>query len=123
MRERRGNGNICNFLVDLFNILKSLCGDQDVADNIPAFKLLLKYPKLTPYMFAFVEMKPKTLKAFAEVASHYYGFRDDANRLGKREGDCIVSCRLENFKKSFGRRVKNAYHILLLSREEQKTSL
>ena len=77
LRQEKGTAYVP--LVDLFNILKSLCGDQDVADNIPAFKLLLKYPKLTPYMFAFVEMKPKTLKAFAEVASHYYGFRDDAD--------------------------------------------
>lgn len=66
-------------LVDLFNTLKEMGTYQDVVDNIPEFKLLLKYPKLTPYMYAFVEMKPGTVKGIMKVASRDYAFRDDAD--------------------------------------------
>lgn len=43
-------------LVDLFNTLKALAEYQDVYDNFKEFKLLMKYPKLTPYMYSFVEI-------------------------------------------------------------------
>lgn len=66
-------------LVDLFNILKKLGAYQDVADNIPEFKLLLKYPNLTPYMFSFVEMKPSTIKGIMEIAKRDYAFRDETD--------------------------------------------
>lgn len=66
-------------LVDLFNKLQSLSDNQDVVDNISEFKLLLKYPNLTPYMFAFVEMKPSTLKGIVKVANKDYSFRDDTD--------------------------------------------
>ena len=68
-------------LVDLFNILQSIEEYQDVVDNIPEFKLLLKYPNLTPYMFAFVEMKPATLKGIVDVANKDYVFRNDTDFL------------------------------------------
>ncbi len=66
-------------LVDLFNILKGIGEYRDVVDNIPEFKLLLKYPNLTPYMFAFVEMKPTTVKGIVNVANRDYAFRDDTD--------------------------------------------
>jgi hypothetical protein len=68
-------------LVDLFNALKEIGDYQDVVDNFPEFKLLLKYPNLTPYMFAFVEMKPDTVKGLVNVANREYFFRDDTDFL------------------------------------------
>lgn len=66
-------------LVDLFNILQDVGEYQDVVDNISEFKLLLKYPNLTPYMFSFVEMKPSTIRGMIDVANRDYSFRDDAD--------------------------------------------
>ena len=66
-------------LVDMYNILQSIGEYQDVVDNIPEFKLLLKYPNLTPYMFSFVEMKPSTVKSMVDVANRDYVFRDDTD--------------------------------------------
>ena len=66
-------------VVDLFNILQSIAGNSDVVDNFGEFKLLLKYPNLTPYMFAFVDMKPNTLKGMTDVANRDYSFRNEAD--------------------------------------------
>lgn len=66
-------------LVDMYNILQSIGEYQDVVDNIPEFKLLLKYPNLTPYMFSFVEMKPSTVKSMVDIAKRDYVFRDDTD--------------------------------------------
>ena len=66
-------------VVDLFNILQSIAGNSDVVDNFGEFKLLLKYPNLTPYMFAFVDMKPNTLKGMTDVANKDYSFRNEAD--------------------------------------------
>lgn len=66
-------------LVDLFNILQSIGSYQDVVDNMPEFKLLLKYPALTPYMYAFVDMKPATVKGMMDVANREYRFRDETD--------------------------------------------
>lgn len=63
-------------LVDLFNNLQELTKHQDVADNLPEFKLLIQYSNLTPYMFAFVEMKPDTLNGIFDIANRDYSFRD-----------------------------------------------
>lgn len=77
VRQERGTEYVP--LVDLLNILQSIGDYQDVVDNIPEFKLLLKYPNLTPYMFAFVEMKPSTVKGLVNVAHKDYSFRDDTD--------------------------------------------
>lgn len=66
-------------LVDMFNILQSIGEYQDVADNMEEFKLLLKYPTLTPYMYSFVEMKAKTIKGMVEIANREYAFKDDVD--------------------------------------------
>ena len=66
-------------LVDLFNILQTLSEYKDVADNIPAFKLLLQYPNLTPYMYSFVNMKPVTVKEITDIANRDYKFRDQTD--------------------------------------------
>lgn len=77
IRQERGTEYVP--LVDLFNILQSIGDYQDVVDNIPEFKLLLKYPNLTPYMFSFVEMRPSTVKGLVNVANRDYAFRDDTD--------------------------------------------
>lgn len=77
VRQERGAEYVP--LVDLFNILQSIGEYQDVVDNIPEFKLLMKYPNLTPYMFSFVEMKPSTMKGMIYVAKRDYTFRDDTD--------------------------------------------
>lgn len=63
-------------LTDLYNKLKNLCQCKDVKDNFDAFMLLLRYPNLTSYMYAFKEMKEKTLNQFVAVAKKDYGFMD-----------------------------------------------
>lgn len=68
-------------LVEMFNTLQAIGEYQDVVDNFQEFKLLLKYPDLTPYMFAFVEMKPATVDGIVKVANKYYSFRDDTDFL------------------------------------------
>ena len=45
------------------------------------FKLLIKYPSLTPYMFAFVEMKPSTLSGMMDVAKRDCSFRDETDLI------------------------------------------
>lgn len=76
-RQERGTEYVP--LVDLFNTLQSMSEYQDVVDNFSKFKILLKYPNLTPYMYSFVEMKPKTLKGILDVANRDYVFRDDVD--------------------------------------------
>lgn len=66
-------------LLDMFNLLKTIIQNRDVVDNFQEFKLLLRYPTLTPYMYAFVEMKPVTMKGLINVANREYVFRDDAD--------------------------------------------
>ena len=77
IRQERGQEYVP--LVDMFNTLKAIGDYQDVVDNFPEFNLLLKYPDLTPYMFAFVEMKPATVEGIVKVANKYYSFRDDTD--------------------------------------------
>lgn len=66
-------------LVDLFNTLQVLAGYRDIVDNLSEFKLLIKYPNLTPYMYSFVEMKANTLKGIINIANKDYVFRDDTD--------------------------------------------
>ncbi len=76
---RQENGTEYVPLVDLFNILQNVGTYRDVVDNIQQFKLLLKFPKLTPYMFSFTEMKPGTIKGMVQLANRDYSFRDDSD--------------------------------------------
>ena len=75
-KAEQGKGSEYKPLVDLFNNLQVLSSHQDVVDNLPEFKLLIQYPSLTPYMFAFVEMRPDTLDGIFDVANRNYNFRD-----------------------------------------------
>lgn len=68
-------------LVDMFNILQELGGHKDVMDNMEEFKLLLKYPDLTPYMYLFVEMTPKTVRGMVETADRNHDFRNETDFL------------------------------------------
>lgn len=77
IRQERGTEYIP--LVDMFNIFQSVGDYRDVVDNILEFKLLLKYPNLTPYMYSFVDMKPSTMKGIIDVADREYVFRDDTD--------------------------------------------
>ena len=79
IRQEKGSEYIP--LVDLFNTLQSMAEYQDIVDNFGEFKLLVRYPKLTPYMFAFVDMKPATLRGLYEVANSEYVFRDESDFL------------------------------------------
>lgn len=77
VRQERGMEYVP--LVDLFNTLQILASYRDVVDNLSEFKLLIKYPNLTPYMYSFTEMKPDTLKGLIHVANKDYVFRDDTD--------------------------------------------
>lgn len=61
-------------MADLFNTLYDLTQEKDVCDNFGEFKLLLKYPLLSPYMFEFEDVKPATLKEFYSYAAGLYDF-------------------------------------------------
>lgn len=63
-------------IVDLFNTLAEVVQYKDVVDNFTEFKLLLKYPRLSPYMYVFNEIKPNSLNSFYRIASTEYAFRD-----------------------------------------------
>lgn len=77
VRQERGNDFIP--LVDFFNILQSIGNSKDIIDNFQEFKLLLKYPALTPYMYSFVDMKASTLKELYKIAKENYLFRDETD--------------------------------------------
>ncbi len=70
-------------LQDLFNTMGEMTEYGDVVDNIPEFKLLIKYPVLTPYMHSFSEMKAETMKGIWGIASREYAFRDEADFILK----------------------------------------
>lgn len=63
-------------LVDFFNRLIKILKYNDVVDNYPEFKLLMQYPKITPYMYLLENVKSATLKELYNIVSIYYGFRD-----------------------------------------------
>lgn len=73
---RLDRGQIFTPIVDLFNTIAELITYKDVVDNFSEFKLLLKYPKLSPYMYIFDEIKPTSLKKFFAIANTEYPFRD-----------------------------------------------
>lgn len=66
-------------LVDLFNTLQTLSEYRDVVDNFAEFKLLIRYPNLTPYMYSLTEMKKSTLTGMIEIANRDYFFRDETD--------------------------------------------
>lgn len=68
-------------LIELFNILQNLGNNKDVIDNFVEFKLLLKYPKLTPYMFLCGDMKPKSINQLYNIAIRYYDFDNEQDFL------------------------------------------
>lgn len=77
VRQEKGNSYIP--LVDILNEFKKMCEYADVVDNFAEFKLLVRYPSLSPYMYSFVEMKPSTLKKFEKVASDEYDFMNETD--------------------------------------------
>lgn len=107
VRQEKGSDFIC--MVDLFNKLGELCECQDVVDNFEEFKLLVKYPSLTPYMYSFVEMKKPTLKGLMDVANKEYVFRDEA--------DFIISY-YNPVRDNFG--ITNSTAILQIIKKAQK---
>ncbi len=74
--QRQEKGQEYAPLVDLFNTLADIMDYRDVVDNFTEFKLLIQYPKLTPYMYGFDDMKQSTLNGIFEVAKGEYFFRD-----------------------------------------------
>lgn len=77
--RKQEKGNAYVHVVNLFNKLYDLAKHADVRCNLEEFKLLLRYPKLTPYMFLFVEMKPKTIQEIAKIAQREYSFRNETD--------------------------------------------
>lgn len=63
-------------LVDLYNTMEVLLQAEDVVWNFTEFKILIKYPKLTPYMYEIRELKEKSLKEFYEISKKEYDFID-----------------------------------------------
>ncbi len=111
LRQEKGTEYVP--LVDFFNILQSISEYRDVVDNMQEFKLLLKYPNLTPYMFAFVEMKPNTLRAMVEVAKRDYSFRNETdfylNYYGKLYDNFgIINTGIGNIIKEAEKRAKQS---------------
>lgn len=74
--QRQERGTEYAVLLDLFNSLNDILNYRDVVDNFPEFKLLMKYPKLTPYMHEFEDMKQSTINGILEIANRDYRFRD-----------------------------------------------
>jgi len=79
VRQEKGTNYVP--LVDILNIMKSVAEYRDVVDNFEEFKLLLKYPSLTPYMHAFGDMKPTTVKGISQIAEKTYDFTDETDFL------------------------------------------
>lgn len=77
MRQEKGSQYVP--LVDMLNILETVGEYQDIVDNISEFKLLLKYPNLTPYMYAFVDVKMTTIKGLIQIANKYYHFINESD--------------------------------------------
>lgn len=75
VRQEKGSEFIP--LVDLFNWLQNIVRLNDVKDNYAEFKLLIKYAKLTPYMYSISEMKKGTFEKIVDIARSEYGFRND----------------------------------------------
>ena len=73
---KQENGSVYAPLLDFFNTFAEIVQYTDVVDNYEEFKLLIKYSKLTPYMYVFEDVKVKTIKDFFNLAKKYYGFRD-----------------------------------------------
>lgn len=63
-------------IVDIFNNMADIMEYSDVVDNYEEMKLLIRYEKLTPYMYCLNEVKENTLNALFQKALDIYGFRD-----------------------------------------------
>lgn len=73
-RQEKGQAYIP--LVTFYNSMMDVLGYKDVQQNWEAFKLMLQYSKLTPYMYGLEVVKPDTLKQLYAIASQNYLFRD-----------------------------------------------
>ena len=74
VRQEKGEDYLA--MVDFVNGISTILSYDDIKDNFEEFKLLIKYPNLTPYMFCLSMMKKKSLDALFEVAENEYGFRN-----------------------------------------------
>lgn len=64
-------------ILELLLTIRRIAEYRDVADNFSEFKLLLRYPKLSPYMYLFQDMHLATWKGFFAFASNEYGFQNE----------------------------------------------
>lgn len=74
---RQEKGTAFTPLVDAINILIDISKYSDVIDNFYEFKLLVKYPELTPYMYEFISVRNETFKGIYNIASKEYSFRNE----------------------------------------------
>lgn len=63
-------------LVKLYNSMTDILEYKDVVDNWKPFKLMVKYAKLSPYMYGLDVVKPNTLEQLYQVARQAYLFGD-----------------------------------------------
>ena len=63
-------------LVDFYNSMADMLDYKDVCDNWKEFQIIIKYSKLTPYMYGLTEMKPESLNGLYKIAGKEYSFRD-----------------------------------------------
>lgn len=78
IRQEQGFESLVKY-INVLNNFRNCLKSNDVRDNFTNFKMMLKYPDLTPYMYTFVEMKNETMDAFYKVADHDYHFQNKDN--------------------------------------------
>ncbi len=74
--RRQEKGHAYDPLVDFFNGMSEMSQRKDVQDNFGEFKLLVKYPALTPYMYEAETVDENTLEDFFVIAYNEYDFYD-----------------------------------------------
>lgn len=63
-------------LVDLFNTLDEIIELEEIYDNYDEFYLLIKYDKLTPYMYCMENVNKNVINRLYEIAEELYHFSE-----------------------------------------------
>ncbi len=74
-QSEMGIGENKSFL-NFINCIRDALKCDDIRDNFSEFKLLIKYPKLTPYMYSISEIKKSSLTSLYNISTGMYGFRN-----------------------------------------------
>lgn len=73
-RKAYDNRGADDALRNPLNAVLEICKRKDVIDNFPEFKMLIKYPDLTPYMYAITEPGKDTIDGISDIACNTYDF-------------------------------------------------